>query len=145
MVEQFKRTHAEFSGADVPLQYHMLNSRTAWVPAQRVKIIRICDEDEDVWTVETATGGVYDVNGDELNPHPRATPTNIEFLTHFMEHTEMGSMGQTFVIEAVAKYAAMVINMPQASRDSMDATMLPYAPWAASAKEALDYINARRL
>lgn len=121
----FKREFTEFSGGDV---CKVGSSVERWVPKQRVRILGIHDEDEDLWKLQTAEGVTFIADGCECSPTPDAPELNTEFMERVMTEHGNGLM-QAFIIEAVAKYAEQVQNMPDDQRAKMNDSMMPYAPW----------------
>lgn len=135
----FKRRETEFAGADV---VRVGQGAEKWIPKQRVKIIGEHDADGDLWKVQTAEGVTFVTDGCELHPHPSAPELNTEFMVRCMEETGNGLM-QAFIVEAVAKYAEMVLEMPEDQRAEMDKGMLPYAPWRDCAEAYLVALKER--
>lgn len=144
-MKPFKRIHTMYTGGDLRPKGKLTGER--FVPQQRVTIVQPIpetgdEEQDDRFIIRTADGNSYEVGGEDLHPHPNAPETNVEAITRLMEWSNNGALMQGFVIEAVAKYAEQVQNMPQDQRDRMDAGLLPYAPWKACADEALAFVNA---
>ena len=65
--------------------------------------------------------------------------TNIQFVVGMMEHSEVGAIKQTFILEAIAFYADQTMKSepwPENSLINQDA-------WKLCAQECLDALNNR--
>lgn len=62
--------------------------------------------------------------------------TNTEFMHDLMEFSSVGGLVQAFVLEALDKYAAQVLEWPEAVREQMNNDgLIAYEPWARCAAE----------
>ena len=64
--------------------------------------------------------------------------TNVEFLTHMMNHSQAGALKQAFILEAIRNYSKDVIDSPPWADG-----VISYAAWLTAAQECLAAIENR--
>lgn len=127
----FKRRETTFSGGD--------DINGTFVPKQTVTIGRCVNEDEDIWSVTTAEGKTFRVDGCELNPHPEAALTNEEFVVLVMNWSQTAMM-QPFILLGAEEYAKQVL---AAKPEDIDTPFMSGKLWQDTAREYLGWCAAR--
>ena len=136
----FKRTHTEFTGADVPRNANDRMGRMEWEPAQRVEIVKEWPGDDDRWQVRTVTGSMFVCDGDDLRPHPLDEQLNTEFVMQIMEGHN--ALTQAMVLQAIEQFAKAVLAAPKKAPED-DNGFVTDAAWRGSAQFILGQFVAK--
>jgi hypothetical protein len=138
-IPAFKRTHVQFTGGD--------DIHGKYVEAQPVKVLNAVadqgeeDEEADLWRVKLANGDIRTVEGYDMHPHPEAPTTNVEAITHLMEHGQT-AFTQAFILEAAIRYADQLLADEAASLKQMEGAFISGELVISTAHEVRDYLNA---
>lgn len=141
-IPKFKRTATMFNGGDCPRHINDLMGRTDYEEPGEVKIVKCVNEAEDIWLVRMMEGrGTIYAYGDDMTPHPESKATNIEAVTHLMEHGAT-AFTQAFLMEAAIRYADQVLADEEETRKQMANHFITPDLMIATAREVRDYLNA---
>lgn len=67
--------------------------------------------------------------------------TNVQLVTHMMNHSAVGALKQAFIIEALRTYSENIVRSPPWP----DTAVISHAAWKIAAQECLDSLNSRSL
>lgn len=140
-IPKFKRTETKFMGGDCPRHATDLMGRTDYVDECDVDILKCVSVEHDLWRVSAHDSrGDFLAYGDDMHPHPEAHPTNVEAVTHLMEHGSTAFV-QAFLMEGAIRYADQVLADEAATREAMKNHFISPDLMINTATEVRDYLN----
>ena len=67
--------------------------------------------------------------------------TNVQHIKHIMEYSKHGALMQAFIIDALTKYSAHVVQNEDRLKEQMKTSFVTPEAWVGCAKELNDYLN----